>query len=127
MKSKIMLIIVLVLLMFVLVPIAGFALKEMKFAEDAVIAPTTETVYGKRFDFKCEPDRKELPNRNDAQQVVEGMSISEVCSILGNPQRDIGSGTVVFEWKLNSGEELVVSFGLSLELDDWIVIQASIG
>ena len=110
-----------------LVPIVVYALGEMKIAKDAAVTDSTEeSVFGKRFDFKYEPDRKDLPNSGAAQKIVEGMSVSEVYAILGNPQRDTGSGTAVLEWNLDSGEVLVVSFGLHLEMDDWIVIQTTI-
>lgn len=125
MKIKIIVLIAAAILM--LVPMVVYALGEMKIAEDAAVTnPTEESIYGKRFDFKYEPDRKDLPNRGAAQKIVEGMSVSEVYAILGNPQRDIGSGTVVLEWNLDSGEVLVVSFGLHLEMDDWLVIQTTI-
>ena len=87
---------------------------------------TTQIPYENSFDFQFEADRIDLPSRETAQQIVEGMKASEVYSIMGKPQRDVGSGTVVLEYHLDSGETLLVSFIEDADTRDWIVIHTSI-
>ena len=45
-----------------------------------------------------------------AEKVTVGMTLEEVVDILGKPQRDTGSGTVIMEWDMRSGKILVVCF-----------------
>lgn len=44
------------------------------------------------------------------EQIKVGMTFSEIVEIIGKPQKDIGSGAWQMEWKLESGDKLVVSF-----------------
>ena len=127
MKSWKLTLSILIILVLALLPALAIALENRKPEETSPTTNhTTKKAYGNSFDFQFEPDREVLPSRKDAQKIVEGMSVSEVYAILGSPQRDTGSGIVILEWDLDSGEVLVVSFGLHLEKDDWIVICSSI-
>lgn len=42
--------------------------------------------------------------------VKEGMTYGEVVSLIGKPQREIGSGSVVFVWEMQGGGELQITF-----------------
>jgi hypothetical protein len=49
------------------------------------------------------------------------MSIREVYSILGLPQRDVGYGLPILEWDFETGEILLVNLHKSVENNDWYV------
>lgn len=39
-----------------------------------------------------------------------GMTVEEAVAVLGEPQRDAGSGVIIFEWDMKTGEILQVGF-----------------
>lgn len=45
-----------------------------------------------------------LPTLEMAKKVKSGMSLDEVVFILGKPQRDVGSGAIIFEYNLSNGQ-----------------------
>ena len=49
-------------------------------------------------------------------QIKEGMTYTEVCSIMGNSGTDIGSGAIIYEWKLEKDKRLLVWFSYSADL-----------
>lgn len=51
-----------------------------------------------------------LPSEEDIKNIKLGMSIEEIVTILGKPQRDIGSGTFLFEFDLSNGKKLIAGF-----------------
>lgn len=75
--------------------------------------------------FQIDAGRTDLPAQADTERIKEGMSASEVYAILGKPQRDVGSGTVILEWDLDSGEVFTVSFVLEPD-DEWRVAGCAI-
>lgn len=54
-------------------------------------------------DTWCDNDKDKLPSLQLTTKVKIGMSLDEVIRIMGKPQRDIGSGTVIFEFDLDNG------------------------
>ena len=67
-----------------------------------------------------------LPAEKQAGQMKPGMTLRQVISLLGKPQRREGSGTVCFVWKLLFGKEV---YGMFLpqeeagEFGDSLVLQ----
>lgn len=58
----------------------------------------------------------------DGDQVKEGMTYEEVVSLIGKPQRDIGSGSIVLVWEMQGGGELQITFeGSAMEPDGMTV------
>lgn len=47
---------------------------------------------------------------DQAEKLEVGMTFTEVVALLGRPQRDIGSGSVLAEWDMQSGKVLTVCF-----------------
>ena len=47
---------------------------------------------------------------DQAEELEVGMTFTEVVALLGRPQRDIGSGSVLAEWDMQSGKVLTVCF-----------------
>lgn len=45
-----------------------------------------------------------------AQKVQVGMTLEETVNLIGKPQRDTGSGAVILEWDIKSGDVLRVCF-----------------
>lgn len=45
-----------------------------------------------------------------AEKLEVGMTFTEVVALLGRPQRDIGSGSMLAEWDMQSGKVLTVCF-----------------
>lgn len=121
-KKKIFIILVVVGLVLLAVILASVLRQEQPDEVPSTSNPTTDNSLENLFDFQFEPDRENLPDRDAAQKVTENMSAHEVYSIMGKPQRDVGSGTFVLEWDLDSGEILKVSFILDVEKNDWYVV-----
>lgn len=73
-----------------------------------------------------DPNRLFLPAEKQAGQMKPGMTLRQVISLLGKPQRREGSGTVCFVWKLLFGKEV---YGMFLpqeeagEFGDSLVLQ----
>ena len=70
---------------------------------------TTAPTPAEPFEITFDPDREDLPNRTTAEQIKEGMYISEVFSIMGLPQGEYGDERSL-EWMLDNGESLIVLF-----------------
>lgn len=47
---------------------------------------------------------------DQAEKLEVGMTFTEAVALLGRPQRDIGSGSVLAEWDMQSGKVLTVCF-----------------
>lgn len=111
-KKAIFVVLVLVILASLIIIIALFGEQFNKKQETpATNAPSVnDNAENNGFCVQLEPDRKEFPDDEVAEKIVEGMEIREVYSIMGNPQRDVGSGAVILEWDLVSGEILRVTF-----------------
>lgn len=70
---------------------------------------TTAPTPTEPFEITFDPNREELPDRTTAEQIKEGMYISEVYSIMGLPQSEYGDERSL-EWTLDNGEALIVLF-----------------
>ena len=70
---------------------------------------TTAPTPAEPFEITFDPEREDLPNRTTAEQIKEGMYISEVFSIMGLPQGEYGDERSL-EWMLDNGESLIVLF-----------------
>ncbi len=55
-------------------------------------------------------NKSNLPSEEDIKCIKLGMSLEEIVTILGKPQRDIGSGAFLFEFDLSSGKKLEALF-----------------
>lgn len=64
----------------------------------------------KKIDTYLEPNKKVLPTREDFSGVKEGMTFTEVVALVGRPQREIGSGAVIYEFDLSDGSTYAVYF-----------------
>ena len=47
---------------------------------------------------------------DQAEKLEVGMTFTEVVALLGRPQRDVGSGSTLAEWDMQSGKMLTVCF-----------------
>lgn len=47
---------------------------------------------------------------DQAEKLEVGMTFTEVVALLGRPQRDVGSGSTLAEWDMQSGKVLTVCF-----------------
>lgn len=47
---------------------------------------------------------------DQAEKLEVGMTFTEAVALLGRPQRDIGSGSMLAEWDMQSGKVLTVCF-----------------
>ena len=70
---------------------------------------TTAPAPTEPFEITFDPGREDLPDRATAEQIKEGMYISEVFSIMGLPQGEYGDERSL-EWMLDNGESLIVLF-----------------
>ena len=70
---------------------------------------TTAPTPTEPFEITFDPGREDLPDRATAEQIKEGMYISEVFSVMGLPQSEYGDERSL-EWTLDNGEVLIVLF-----------------
>ena len=56
-----------------------------------------------------------------ASTIKEGMTYTEVVEIMGDEGTDIGSGAIIYEWKITSDTCLYVWFSINRENDIWYV------
>ena len=70
---------------------------------------TTAPTPTEPFEITFDPEREDLHDRATAEQISEGMYISEVFSIMGLPQGEYGDERSL-EWTLDNGESLIVLF-----------------
>lgn len=47
---------------------------------------------------------------DQAEKLEVGMTFTEAVALLGRPQRDVGSGSMLAEWDMQSGKVLTVCF-----------------
>ena len=73
------------------------------------------------FDVVTDPDRQDLPSRETAEQITEGMRINEVYAIMGVPQRYETSSSMRLEWDLKTGEILRLRLGVNHNDEQWYV------
>ena len=90
--------------------------KSVEIQPDSTTVATELTYEG--FSIQLDSDRKELPERKTAEQITENMTISEVYSLMGKPQRDVGSGLIILEWDLNTADTLQVVFTKDYAISD---------
>ena len=62
------------------------------------------------MDTYLEPDKKDLPTSEEFSKVKEGMSFTEVVNLIGRPQRELGSGAIIYEFDLSDGTVCAVYF-----------------
>ena len=120
MNNKKTWIVVSVVILAVVMGIVGVVLAGKDPEQNGQTEPTAAP-----FRIEIDEERTDLPARVDTEQIKEGMSASEVYAILGKPQRDVGSGTVVLQWDLDSGEVFTVSFVLEPD-DTWYVVGSAV-
>ena len=64
----------------------------------------------RKLNTYIEPNKKELPTPEEFSDVKEGMTFTEVVELVGRPQREIGSGAVIYEFDLSDGSTYAVYF-----------------
>jgi hypothetical protein len=42
--------------------------------------------------------------------IKKGMTFIETVELIGNPQRNVGSGAIIFEWDMPSGKKLQITY-----------------
>ncbi len=68
-------------------------------------------------DLKFE-DKKELPTVEQYKKIKVGMSLDEVDRLIGKPQRDIGSGVNLYQFDIEGGSVLEMTFFLDVEKEN---------
>ncbi|MCH5172418.1 MAG: hypothetical protein J1F31_06300 [Erysipelotrichales bacterium] len=63
-------------------------------------------------------NKTNLPNEEKVERLKLGMSMDEVVTILGKPQRDNGYGVILFEFDLSNGKKLMARFEKNSELEN---------
>ena len=101
------------ILIFALAAVLCVSLVACAGEPEATTAPTAPSTTApaptEPFEITFDPEREDLPNRTTAEQISEGMYISEVFSIMGLPQGEYGDERSL-EWMLDNGESLIVLF-----------------
>ncbi len=52
---------------------------------------------------------------SDLEKIKEGMSFEEVVSMIGKPNKDVGSGAFVMEWDMESDRTLWITFNPAID------------
>ncbi len=63
------------------------------------------------------PFRMILPSAEDTEKVKLDMTIGEVVSILGKPQIQVGSGSIIFAFYLNNGQVFLTEWDSNIASD----------
>ncbi len=64
-----------------------------------------------------EVNKEALPTREQCQEITVGMRLNEVIEKLGKPQRDIGSGVILFQFDVADGFAFIVRFETDVASD----------
>ena len=69
-------------------------------------------------DIWFEENKKNLPDEKDTKKIVKDMSLDDVVSYLGKPQREVGSGIWIYEFELSDVKVFSVSFSPDKEKEN---------
>ena len=68
--------------------------------------------------YECfSPEINKGLTEKDAEKIKPGMTLDETVNLIGRPQRDVGSGTLIMEWDLNSGKAIDIAYILDNKYD----------
>lgn len=65
-----------------------------------------------------DPDKTSLPTKEQCEQITVGMCLDEVVASIGRPQRDVGSGAILYQFDVEGGEILQIRFDLDVQRED---------
>ncbi len=65
-----------------------------------------------------DPDKTSLPTKEQCGQITVGMSLDEVVALIGRPQRDVGSGAILYQFDVEGGEILQIRFDSDVEQEN---------
>ena len=61
-------------------------------------------------DIWIDESKKNFPDEKDTKKIVKDMSLDDVVSYLGKPQREVGSGIWIYEFDFSDEKVFSVSF-----------------
>ena len=96
--------------------------------EATTVPQSTADVPAEPFEITFDPEREDLPNRTTAEQITEGMYISEVYAIMGLPQKGHTHNSSCKElmWPLEKWEQLIVLARKQADTGAWYVADMGI-
>ncbi len=65
-----------------------------------------------------DPEKTSLPTKEQCEQITVGMSLDEVVALIGRPQRDVGSGAILYQFDVEGGAILQIRFDLDVEQEN---------
>ncbi len=65
-----------------------------------------------------DPDKTSLPTKEQCEQITVGMSLDEVVALIGRPQRDVGSGAILYQFDVEGGAILQIRFDSDVEQEN---------
>lgn len=86
--------------------------------EQKLLVSTTEILDKENPSCWFDANKIDLPGIEDAKKIKAGMSLDHIVSILGKPQRDIGSGAIIFEFDLSNCQKTDIHLINNTELEN---------
>lgn len=65
-----------------------------------------------------DPEKTSLPTKEQCEQITVGMSLDEVVALIGRPQRDVGSGAILYQFDVEGGAILQIRFDSDVEQEN---------
>ncbi len=86
--------------------------------QQKLLVSTTEILDKENPSSWFDTNKTDLPGIEDAKEIKTGMSLDHIVSILGKPQRDIGSGAIIFEFDLSNCQKADIHLINNTELEN---------
>ncbi len=86
--------------------------------DNLYVSTDVQTLSKANGDIWIDESKKNLPTEEDTKKIVKDMSLDDVVSYLGKPQRDVGSGIWIYEFDLSDGKVFSVSFSPDKEKEN---------
>lgn len=86
--------------------------------DNLYVSRDIQTLSKTNGDIWLDESKKNLPDEEDTKKIVKDMSLYDVVSYLGKPQRDVGSSIWIYEFDLSDGKVFSVSFSPDKEKEN---------
>lgn len=86
--------------------------------DNLYVSTEVQTLSKANGDIWLDESKKNLPDEEDTKKIVKDMSLYDVVSYLGKPQREVGVGIWIYEFDLSDGKIFSASFSPDKEKEN---------
>lgn len=86
--------------------------------DNLYVSTEVQTLSKANGDIWLDESKKNLPDEEDTKKIVKDMSLYDVVSYLGKPQREVGAGIWIYEFDLSDGKVFSASFSPDKEKEN---------